>query len=248
MVNVGVNASHPAKSPLFPDGTFEFIPIPEEPGGDGVHVIRYDNLTSFNHPGVPLRHYIPQRLWSRPCHADPEFATFTYGDNCETSPRAAALKGVQPGDYLFFLARLRAYQNGVFTGVAGFYLIGYLAVATVFSALRREPPPEVVKEIRQNAHVRRALDSAEWWNGFWVFQGSAVSRRFRRAVPFTLELAQVTLTDAKGQPWRCDGLMSPLQVIGSYTRTCRCIIDPTKPGQKARAQAWWDAIAAAGQV
>ena len=102
LVNVGANASHRFCSPLFPDGTFEFIPIPEDGPPQGQSIVSYCDLASFNRPGQSLMKYVPQRLWYRAAHNDPEFETFTFGDNCERSPRAAALKRIDVGDLLFF--------------------------------------------------------------------------------------------------------------------------------------------------
>ena len=245
LINVGANSSHAAKSPVFPDSTFEFVPIPEGDGVGASHLLSYGDLTSFNRPGDSLRPFIPQRLWSQPCHSDPEFETFTYGDNCDRSPRAAALKRVEPGDYLFFLARLVEYHNHAFSSQAGFYLIGFLEVEEVLPALRQAPAPGTLEQIRKNAHVRRALDDSNGWNGFWLFRGSAGSRRFRYAVPMTAELAQATLTDSRGGPWQWGKGRTPLQVIGSYTRSCRCILDETDPAQEGRLRVWWEAMAPA---
>ena len=89
LANVGANASHRFAGPVFEDGAFEFLPIPEQPDLQGPHAVRYRDLVAFNASGRGLRGYVPERLWDRAAHADPEFETFTYGDNCEWSPRAA---------------------------------------------------------------------------------------------------------------------------------------------------------------
>ena len=56
-----------------------------------------------------------------------------------------------------------------------------------------------------NAHVRRGLSDSSLWDGFWLFGGSARSRRFERAVPVDREIATATFTSASGWPWRWDG-------------------------------------------
>ena len=55
---------------------------------------------------------VPERFWNRRSHYDPEFDTCTYGDNCASAPRAAALKACRPGDWLFFIARLVGAGRG----------------------------------------------------------------------------------------------------------------------------------------
>ena len=239
LANVGANASHPFRSPIFADGTFEVLPIPEEGNLPGDSLVRFGELRSFNDPQASLRCYVPQRWWDYPCHFDPEFDTFTYGDNCATAPRAAALKSVLPGDFIFFIVRLVSLGDGE----PGFYLMGYLEVESALASVTGPPGETDMAWAGNNAHIRRALSDPEWWNGFCVFRGSANSRRFRRAVPVSRELASRVFRTAAGRPWRWDSRRSDLQVIGSYTRSCRCVIDPGEPGGPERAARFWDAIA-----
>ena len=222
LANVGVNAGHRFSSPLFPDGTFEFIPIPEAPDLEGLHVLRYRDLRSHNSPMPDLADHIPRRLWNKAAHNDPEFETLTYGDNCETSPRAAALKQLEPGDFLFFLARLARQTDGK-TPSHGFYLIGYFQIDEVLRDVRAQPDSETLRRFGHNAHVRRGLSDTDLWDRFWVFRGSRRSRRFENAVPITRAIAVELFTSADGSPWHWDKGRTELQVIGSYTRSCRCV-------------------------
>ena len=240
LANVGANASHRFSGPLFPNGTFEFLPIPEDTDLEGPHAVRFMDLTSHYDSARDLRDYLPQRLWWRPAHYDPEFETFTYGDNCETSPRAASLKGLEKGDLLFFLTRLQRWERGRETGEHGFYLVGFLEIEAWLRDVRKRPLSEAMRRFGANAHVRRGLCDPELWDGFWVFGGSSHSRRFERAVPLTRELASRVFTASDGSPWRWDGGRTDLQVIGSYTRSCRCVIDSMLPGHADRASIFWD--------
>jgi len=238
LANVGVNASHRFSSPIFKDGTFEFIPIPEDPDLSGPDVVRYSDLRSYNSPNRDLTEHIPERLWDHPCHNDPEFVTFTYGDTCETTPRAASLRGMESGDVLFFLARLERWLGGGRSGGYGFYLVGFLEIDEVLRDVKFRPELPVLRRFGANAHIRAGL-----WDRFWVFKGSSRSRRFRVAVPVDREIAQRVFTSADGSPWRWGAGRTDLQVIGSYTRSCRCVMDPTLPGQSERADALWAWVA-----
>jgi hypothetical protein len=243
LANVGANASHRFAGPVFDDSTFEFLPIPEDRQLPDGHAVRYRDLRSFYQPGSDLLAYVPSRLWDWPTHNDPEFETFTYGDNCETTPRGAALKGLRPGDRLMFLVRLERWHRGRATGRFGFYLVGFLEIAQddwLLSSVRARPSRATLTPFLRNAHVRRGLSDPALWDGFWVFRGSDRSRRFRAAVPVTRALCEKVFRAADGSPWRWDGPRSQLQVIGSYTRTCRCVIDPSDPGGRDRAEALWD--------
>ena len=101
-----------------------------------------------------------------PTHHDPEFETFTFGDNCGWSPRAAALKSIVPGDSLFFIARLEQWRNGGPNGEFGFYLIGYLEIDEVFANVTERPNETTLMRIGRNAHVRRGLTDEQHWDGF----------------------------------------------------------------------------------
>jgi hypothetical protein len=159
----------------------------------------------------------------------------TYGDNCERSPRAAALKRVARGDLLFFIARLRRWSSA--PAVHGFYLVGFLEVAEVLASVRSRPSPAALRRFGANAHVRRGLNNPRHWDGFWVFRGSKRSRRFRRAVPIDRDFASSVFMSSTGLPWAWRASRTDLQTIGSYTRTCRCIIDAASPGATRRIEA-----------
>ena len=243
LANVGANASHRFAGPLFEDRSFEFLPIPEDPDISGPDAVRYRDLRPFNAQERDLTGYVPKRLWNASAHSDPEFNTYTYGDNCETSPRAASLKHMGPGDFLFFIARLASYPG--LTRAAsprsdasmgyGFYLIGFLEIENVLRDVRSRPSAEEMRRFSENSHVRRGLSDDRLWDGFWIFGGSERSKRFRKAVPVTRALADRVFRAADGSRWQWPGRRTELQVIGSYTRSCRCVIDPGLPEGSERA-------------
>ena len=240
MANVGANAGHRFSGPIFQDGSFEFLPIPEDRDLTGPYATRYRDLRSYNNQNSDLLDYIPLRLWDRTAHNDPEFDTFTYGDNCGSNPRAASLKGLRQGDLLLFISRLQRWVEGRPTDRHGFYFVGYLEIESILADVRTRPDASTMARYGRNAHVRRGLSDDDLWDGFWVFAGTPRSRRFPRAVPVTRELAERVFAQADGSPWRWDSGRTELQVIGSYTRSCRCVIDPDLPGHRTRAEALWE--------
>ena len=234
LVNVGANASHGGlRSPLFSDGRFEFVPIPEPTSRAAAPVLRYRDLRTADGCGS-LAHYCPPRFGDRPTHADPEFLTPSYGDYCRRSPRAAALRAAVGGDWLLFYARLVPWGEGRFLGAPRFAFIGAIEVIDIHADLVAPPPEEVLCRIGRNAHVRAALAPGSRFDGFWVFVGSSRSRRFERAVPLTRELAGAVLRDARGHGWRWRSGRSELQTIGAYARTIRPILDDTRPTDRSR--------------
>ena len=246
VVNVGTNASHLFCSPIFEDGTFEFIPIPEDRQIDGAHGVQYRDLRSFYSPTEDLSEFIPDRFLDVTTHNDPEFDSFTYGDNCDVNARARALRGVERGDFLFFLARLQNYRKELaeLTPLSefGFYFVGFIHVDRIYRSVTDPLSTLDLEPINLNAHVRRAMTDDSLWDSFWVFCGSSWSRRFKKAVPVTRELCEKIFTSADGSPWRWGGGRTDLQVIGSYTRTCRCAIDPSAPDGLERESVLWDWI------
>ena len=128
----------------------------------------------------------------------------------------------------------------------GFYMVGFLKILDAEGVLRDvqvEPSGNRMERFRNNAHIRRGLTDPKHWDRFWAFRGSEQSRRFPYAVPVTRELCQEAFRAADGSPWRWDGQhRSELQVIGSYTRSCRCVIDPSSSDGAVRSDAFWEWI------
>jgi hypothetical protein len=234
VVNVGVNASHRLVSPLYDDGSFTFVTILEERSLQGASLVRYGDVPR-------LRMTVPERYWAWPTHYDPEFESLTYGDNCGWAPRAAALRSARPGDALLFIARLVRIGSGE----PVFGLVGLLEVESVRPNVRSCPPDA---RLRGNAHVRRALADPRYWDGFWLFAGTPRSGLFPRAALVGRAEAELLFRDKDGAPWQWRDGRSELQTIGSYTRSCRCVIDPALDPQRARLLWDWLAQQVAPQV
>ena len=135
---------------IFRDGSFEFIPIPDDR--------MLDNRTygtTLGRSGRPFVEFFPsrrqQRMAHQPMHVDPEFETFSYGD---PTPPKKGLRHLTEGDLLIFYAGLEGFD---FESPPGLYIIGYFEVqvtglATSFS------PTQISHDFAQNFHVRhRAL-------------------------------------------------------------------------------------------
>lgn len=201
LANVEANSAHRFASPLFKDGSFEFIPIPEN--GGQTSGVRYSDLRSHYDPSRDLLPYVPPRLHDAVCHNDPEFETFTYGDNGET-PMSSGLTGIQPGDALLFLAWLEPWADGKRAGGARVYLIGGLSVDYAeFVTSQSDRRGRFAK----NAHAIRGDER------FFGVAGSSRSRRFRCAVPLTRDISSKVFRAADGGPWRWGGGKSNLPTV-----------------------------------
>jgi hypothetical protein len=203
LANVGVNAGHAARSPLFDDGTFALLPIPErcpwrEP------MLRFRDLAR-------LHIYVPGSWCQLAAHLDPDLTSLapTYGDNCRRAGRAFSLRRAQRGDLIVFLARLHATDNR-----AGFHLVGHLEVDDVLADVNREPGPGWWDG---NAHVRRARATGRW-DEFWVFKGTPNSGPLERAITFGRRETELLFGEART---RWPSHRTEPQIIGSYTRAVR---------------------------
>ena len=215
LANVGANISeHGFAGPLFEDGSFEFLPIPViTPGLDKSP--RYRDLRSHYDRAQDLTSYMPERIRDRVVQYSPEFETFTYCDDCDSSRRAANLKDVEKGDVLLFLAGLMPWVDGKPRRERyGLHLIGGL-------------------------QIEEALPRAR--SGEWLFAGKKdASRRFNKAVPLNREICKQAFRDTKGNRWRwgpnrSGHARSELEVIVSYTRAVRCFFDMSAPEEAERA-------------
>ena len=264
LANVGANRSHPVQSPLFSDGTFELVPIPEGKEFQFPPVPCYADIPCFNRDAsrrvaargfinrrlASLGEYLPDRFQGVHAHRDPDFENLTYGDLCHCAPRAGGLKQMRPGDLLFFLARLVPFRKGMFVHEkGGFFLTGMFEIEEILREVRESPKGRWKNRVGRNAHVLRGRVDPRYFDGFWVFTGSRRSLRFTRAVRVDRRLADRVFRDAQGRPWDWEKsgqggnrVRSELQVIGSYTRSCRMVIDPDTPQGKKSATVLFSAV------
>jgi hypothetical protein len=223
LVNVGANSSHRTlRSALFSDRYFEFVPIPDPFINDYSLGVRYIQLHTFN--GVSISELIGKDYHNQFAHNDPEFETYTYGDYPTCHARAANLKRLEKGDYIFFFARLVPWKEGRFVGKPMFGLIGFIEIEKIHRNITRKPTNPEFQEIKRNAHMVRAESNSIFYDGFWVFKGSEKSTRFKRAVCFDkCFITTCGIKDVKGKEIEWKKFSSELAAIGSYFRSSRLI-------------------------
>jgi Nucleotide modification associated domain 3 len=202
LANIGVNAGHTARSPLFRDGSFTVIPIPERMKWRAP-MLRLKDLPE-------IAEHAPESLARIAVHLDPDFIgpVPTYGDNCRRAARAYALRKAVAGDRIVFLARLHPRS-----APPAFYLVGELVVDEILADVVADPGPGWWDG---NAHLRRARATGAW-DSFWVFRGGPGSGFYPQARPFRREEVENLFSE----PWLWRPNRSELQTIGSYTRTIR---------------------------
>jgi Nucleotide modification associated domain 3 len=245
LINVGANTAHSSKarSPLFPNGEFMFIPFPDPYCSD----------------------FYTRNAWPFVCdpeslttHADPDWRNLTYGDNCHNR-RAKALLGVERGHILLFWGLFwKVARNGRIFDVQltkrRWCLIGGLTVAYVVKAERGR---DVVLSdfIKDNEALRRATKNVHVLNGKLpritserhdvLFVGDpARSARFDRAVDLEIYhdsgLLQETILSKNLRQLRWD--RSPRW--NSSLRPCRSVLDLSRQADCRRAKLLGSAIRA----
>jgi len=234
LANVGVNRSDEKRgmmSPLFQDNTFEFVPIKENKMIKGDDIPTYKMLKAYN-SNSSLANYLPEKIHNYYAHNDPEFDTFTYGDVTKNS-RSRNLLKIEKNDYLFFLARLTPYRNDKYIKSEGnFYLIGFFQIEGLYQT--KQELEENEAKIKENAHYKKYILNYEEVGSFFIVKGDIKkSKRYKKPVRVDRTFCSNFLTDIYGRDykWKDDSKFDN-QVIGSYTRTIRSIVDSKRNPEK----------------
>ncbi len=211
MLRVGIDSgSGGMQGPLFGDGSFEFVPIPDKFGGCGV-----DKRTYGNTAGIKDRkfvEYFPEArraaMISQSLHFDPEFASFTYGD---PTPPKAGLRRLEEGDMLIFYCGLQRWdpRGWDHTSEPALYLIGY------FEVLAAGRPESLGDEktrtlFAKNFHVIHRQVFASQKDDLVLVKGSKRSRLLTKAVRIS-----VMGSNRNGQPLK---VLSPemQKIFGTF--------------------------------
>jgi len=178
LIRVGVDSgSGGIQGPLFSDGTFEYIPIPD---GFSVDSRTYGNTVGRR--GHPLVEYFPasrrHSMKNQSIHFDPEFETCTYGD--PTSPKAG-LKRLEGGDLLVFYCGLQGWD---FSSPAELFIMGFFLVEAA-GRVGNFSGEELRNLFGENFHVRHPKIFESQKKDLVLVKGSQESRLFDRAVPIS---------------------------------------------------------------
>ncbi len=180
LLRVGVDAGCGGiQGPLFNDGTFEFVCIPDK---KRVSIHTYGNMVGRD--GKPLVGYFAESrrkvMAEQHVHVDPEWETFTYGD--PTTPKRS-LRHLNPGDFLVFYCGLQEWDaesgwNG--ERRPSLYLAGYFEVALAGMAGEFEKRA-LATEFGKNFHVRYPAVFKKQKDDLVLVKGGAGSRMLQKA-------------------------------------------------------------------
>jgi hypothetical protein len=190
LVRVGIDTANGGiHGPLFADGSFTYMPIPDT---YGVSEYTYGNMRDRSNK--PLSDYFPESrrrsAADQPVHLDPEFETFTYGD---PSRPKRSLGKLQPGDMLVFYCGLKGWGNC--DAPPSLYLMGYFEVELVIPTAGEADQARVVRHFTYNFHVRHPSTYQRDKDRLVLIKGGAGSRLLQKAVKIS-KVGQ----DSAGQP------------------------------------------------
>lgn len=196
-VHIGSNSECRNLGPIFSDGTFRYVPIPE----------KYPSDISVTYDDLGLTEFVPKK-WLY-AHHDPEFTTFTWGDYI--NKRTYTTRRLEKNDYVFFIASLQFKGNTEtrpiwIDPIWAYYIIGYFVLESPIPFVEKieYPISDDHRELfSNNAHVRRDYEKLveEGRDGpFSIYKGTKKSRLLKVAVPISTknkpnELARYTLSD-----------------------------------------------------
>jgi hypothetical protein len=231
-INVGANTNEPGfRGPVYPDGRFEFVPIPEPEPAEGAPT--YGDLAP--HLGVS----IPEGLRDTPVHLDPEFPEhpccerYTYGD--EHGVKAGPLADLSAGDHVFFYATLSVRDGDRVRWLPsewGAFLIGQFRLARdpVTGEEYRDLPPAGQEPFANNAHVRRDPVDAR----VFLLGDPDGSCLYDRCVPLSRPaggtepnalVTRLSADSGRGPWWR-----RPLRFDGGTAELLRAVVDSARDG------------------
>lgn len=147
-----------ALGPIFDDRKFEFVPISD------YWSKKKSNMTYRNtigKSGKPFSAFLPESFADRSLHNDPEFDSYTYGDDTRKRNYFHNIRrpededpNMYPGDFLVFYAGLKPYEAP--KQREGLYIVGYFEIEDIVDFRENIPENELGEyewKFQNNPHV-----------------------------------------------------------------------------------------------
>jgi hypothetical protein len=168
LLRVGIDSTSGGwNAPCRRDGSFCYVPVPENQTSHRWFDHRYDEFSPFV---TAIGDVWPEL--SGVCHLDPDFAHLTYGDAGSRAQRISEF--ILPGSFVVFWSALR-WLDGPQQGRLVCSIIGFYEVYRVSS-----PNDIDILDSHRNAHTRRSALAADH---IVVFADPRKSGRLRRHLP-----------------------------------------------------------------
>lgn len=182
-------------SPIFKDGTYEFIPIPEYYYRN--HAFEASKIKTYStekgKKGKSFISYFKEEGKDKdqhkdcPIHADPEFTSFTYGDANYTKN---TLVNLEKGDLIVFYASMEGFD---LEKEPNMYLFGYFEVDYSLLAFEQDQYELLKDDFAKNFHIaNKEIFDRDITNpknkGLKLIKGTSKSRQFKYAYSISRQL------------------------------------------------------------
>ncbi len=235
-------------SEVYPDGTFELVPISNDWGKRHKDDRTYAEIPSWHHPQRSLADLLAfgPELARLDVHDDPDLHTnFAYGD--VYGPKSSRLFGAKRGDWLLIIANM-AYADEF--GAAdfdhpktGWYFVGCLKIDTIDFAGAGKFHTDRVRwhQHWRDARIHRYDQFEEYTSVIVAGDRNRREQRFAKAVPVLSEQdvarllrdkhgRQLTVRERNARGQR--KFPTVMACVGSYTRAIRPVADTDDPRDK----------------
>lgn len=174
LLRVGIDRGFGGLSPVFPDMTYEYIPIYHRNIKETeINEKRTYSMILGSNKKL-LVEYLPVKLKDQIVHLDPEFKTYTYGDPTRT--KRAALKKLEKNDLLIFY--LGGKKQDSFE--VGCFIFGYFVVDKVidWDVTPEDKKKGIEMEFKNNAH----MISSKSRNKLVMIMGKKGSKQLKKCI------------------------------------------------------------------
>lgn len=167
LVNIGGNDSERScgRGPIFFDGTFKYIPIPEKEEKLKDVTFRFPKYSDLG-----IENYVKDEFKRSYVHIDPNFHEMTYGHAKRGFGYETILKNLNRGDILAFYATLDYFDKEKrpkydwINKTWGTYIIGAFTISGVYSQKNfLKLPYEQRSQFVSNPHFLRKNHGAYFW-------------------------------------------------------------------------------------
>lgn len=205
---VGIDSSYGALSPVWSDKSFRYIPIyyKDKTGKERKEKRTYKSLD--------LHYLVPDKIVKKKVHLDPEFESFTYGD--QGNQKSKALLKLNKGDLLVFYFEGRRQSDPHETGcfIFAYFVVKYIVEWNNLSSVDRKKYEKVLKN---NAHFR----SSKSKDNLVIVKGNSKSKLLKKCIPITVQNDK-----SKNPPYFTSPEIQKFLGIGDYiTHSVPLVID-----------------------
>ncbi|MGB3016953.1 MAG: hypothetical protein WBC65_04035 [Ignavibacteria bacterium] len=173
LLPVGIDSNYGTLSPVHYDNSFSYIPIYYKE-------IEKERKEKRTYKSLDLSHAVPDKLVKKKVHLDPEFESFTYGD--QGNQKSKALLKLNKGDLLVFYFEGRRQSDPHETGcfIFAYFVVKYVVEWNNLSSVDRKKYEKVLKN---NAHFR----SSKPKDNLVIVKGYSKSKLFKKCIPITVQ-------------------------------------------------------------